>query len=146
MARREKRKRAHISKDELLATALTGRFDPMPAAEVRELRERAASAQEIIRLFTPDHQDLHALGGADTWGNLWLARRGPALKAKDARDTSIVAKHDRITAQQREHLQAMARKLAGPSPFVDMPERGSRASRWPQGRKLQGGSSFQRRR
>jgi hypothetical protein len=97
-------------------------------------------------MFTPDHVDLHALGGSRPLVEFAAGAARPELKAKDNRDTSIVAKHDRITAAQREHLQAMARKLAGPSPFVDMPERGSRASRWPQGRKLQGGSSFQRRR
>lgn len=135
MTRREKRKRDHIPLSELLASALA---DRLPAAQRDELRAAKVPADNVIRLFTPDHNIRHAEAGSDRWWNLTMRLRGPELKAKDNRDTSEVAKNDRIGAEHREHLQAMARKLAGPSPFVDMPERGSRASRWPQGRKLQG--------
>jgi hypothetical protein len=135
--RRQKRARAHIPIRELLASALS---DLLPEPEARALREQQVPAERIICMFTPDHVDLFALGGTDDWHNIRMRRRGPELKAKDARDTSIVAKHDRVTQARREHLERMARKLIGPSPFVDMPKR----SQWPQGRKLQS-RGFQRR-
>lgn len=136
MTRREKRKRAHIPLSELLASALA---DRLPATQRDELRAAKVPADNVIRLFTPDHNHLHALGGPDKWWNLTMAIRGPELKAKDNRDTSIVAHSDRLVEREREHIQAMARKLVGPSPFTDMPKR----SRWPQGRKLQSRNTFQ---
>lgn len=153
MARREKRKRDHIPLTEKLASALA---DKLPQAERDALRAARVPAQRIISMFTPDHVVLHALGGSDEWHNLTMARRGPALKAKDGRDTSAVAKSDRVSAAHREHLAAMARKLVGPSPFAEVQpaHRGDAywkkkrelQSRWPKGRKLQSRSSFEGRR
>lgn len=135
---REKRKRDHIPLSVLLASALS---ELLPLPQARRLRDQRVPASDVIALFTPDHVDLHALGGADTWWNIHMRMRGPELKAKDNRDTSIVAKHDRVTENEREHLAAMARKLVGPSPFADMTPR----SKFPQGRKLQSRTTFQRR-
>lgn len=141
MARREKRKRDHIPLSELLASALA---DRLPAAHRDELRAAKVPADNVIRLFTPDHNHLHALGGSDAWWNITMAFRGADLKAKDNRDTGIVAKSDRLVKARLESEARLRAKLIGPSPFVDMPERSR--SRWPQGRKIQGGNSFQRRR
>jgi hypothetical protein len=142
MTRRETRKREHIPIRELLASALA---DKLPDAECNELRAAKVPAENVIRLFTPDHNIRHAEGGADLWWNLTMRRRGAELKAKDNRDTSEVAKNDRIGAAERERLQRMAQRLIGPSPFVDMPER-TRPSRWPQGRKVRGNNNLQTRR
>lgn len=141
MSRRRKRARKKIALRELLAAALS---QMLPQAERDELRAAKVPAKRIISLFTPDHVILHAFYGVDRWFNLTMTRRGPELKAKDNADTSIVAKTDRVSEGQREHLQVMARKLVGPSPFADM-DRGSRGrSRWAPGRKLQSRNNLNR--
>lgn len=144
MSRRRKRARKHIALRELLAAALS---QMLPQAERDELRAAKVPAKQIISLFTPDHVHLHALGGVDAWHNITMTRRGPELKAKDNRDTSIVAKSDRIVPAEEAHRQAMARKLVGPSPFEDItPKRRIPSRGFPEDqRKLQSRNSFQRR-
>lgn len=151
--RRRKRARKHIAMRELCAAALS---QLLPQAERDALRASKVPAKQIISLFTPDHVHLHALGGSDRWHNITMTRRGPALKSKDIRDTSIVAKSDRLVQARDEHQAAMRRKLLGPSPFAEVrPARSGEAywrkkrelqSRWPKGRKLRSRSSFERRR
>jgi hypothetical protein len=132
MTRRRKRARKHIAIAEKLASALA---DRLPQHERDALRASRVPAQQIIRMFTPDHNVLHTHGGSDKWFNLTMRRRGPDLKAKDARDTSFAAKVKRITA---EHQDFMRRVLA-----IKKRPRENR-SRFPQGRKLQS-RGFQRR-
>jgi hypothetical protein len=132
-ARRNKRPRKYVAIRENWAAALSMLL-PQEARD--ELRARKAPAKEVIALFTPDHNILHALGGADRWWNLTPMLRGPALKAKDNRDTSIVAKSDRLKAEHED----FRRRVLAP---VKRPRR--RDSAWPKGRKLQSRSSFERR-
>jgi len=98
MSRRRKRARKHIPIKELLASALA---DRLPQEQRDYLREHHLPARQIIAMFTPDHNHLHALGGVDKWWNITMRRRGPELKAKDNRDTSIVAKVDRLGKAHR---------------------------------------------
>lgn len=101
-----RRKRAYISNETKCAAALAA----LLPQEVRDdLRSRRVPAETVIRLFTPDHIVLHALGGSDKWWNLTMTRRGPELKAKDARDTGRVAKTKRIDAQWSEFTRRMAK-------------------------------------
>lgn len=110
ISRRRKRARKHIALRELLAAALS---QLLPQAERDELREAKVPAKRIISLFTPDHVHLHALGGPDRWFNITMTRRGPELKAKDNRDTSIVAKSDRLVKSEKELGERLAAKLYG---------------------------------
>lgn len=77
------------------------------------LRAARVPAKQIISLFTPDHVILHAFAGPDRWFNLTMTRRGPELKAKDASDTSIVAKADRLTPAQKEFQRRVLKKPCG---------------------------------
>lgn len=99
-----KRPRKHIPLSELLASALA---DNLPPEQRDQLRAAKVSAQTIIRLFTPDHAILHSMGGSDKWWNIIMSTRGPALKAKDRRDTSIAAKTKRLTAAQEATQRAI---------------------------------------
>lgn len=105
-----RRKRSHIRLSDIAASALA---DKLPQAERDALRAAKVAAQVIIRMFTPDHIKLHAFGGADDWWNLDMRRRGPELKAKDARDTSIAAKAVRIDRRQAEHGMILIAKITG---------------------------------
>jgi hypothetical protein len=91
-----KRKRNHIPLSELLASALA---DLLPQTTRDVLRWNRVSAREVIRLFTPDHNELHAIGGKDKWWNLTMRQRGPELKAKDIADTKIAAKIKRLRGE-----------------------------------------------
>lgn len=112
-------KRAYIPLPELLASALA---DLLPQMQRDQLRAARVPAKAVIRLFTPDHNHLHALGGPDLWWNLTMRQRGPDLKAKDSRDTAIVAKVKRLRGET----------CNGPR------------KPWPKGRKLQS-RGFERR-
>ena len=89
-----RRKRKHIPIIEIAASFAA---DRLPQAVRDELRARKAPAKEVLRMFTPDHNVLHAWGGQDRWWNLTMTPRGPALKAKDAADTSRAAKALRVS-------------------------------------------------
>jgi hypothetical protein len=131
-SRRRKRARKHIPIAEKLASALA---DRLPQHERDALRASRMPAQQIIRMFTPDHNVLHTHGGSDKWFNLTMRRRGPALKAKDNRDTSIAAKSVRLSDEHED----FRRRVLAP---VKRPR--EHRSRFPQGRKLQS-RGFQRR-
>lgn len=108
-----RRKRKHIPLSERLAAA----YLMLLPQDVRDdLRARRAPAREIIRMFTDDHGVLHALGGADRCWNLTPRLRGPALKAKDNRDTSIVAKVRRNDDKWREFMRTISKKRPGRRP------------------------------
>jgi len=113
-----RRQRKHIPIVEIAASALA---DKLSGYENSIAKERRLSAKEIIRLFTPDHLDLHALGGKDKWWNLDMRRRGPDLKSKDQLDTSRVAKVRRLDDKWRDFLR---RTRTGIKPL-------KRASQWP---------------
>jgi hypothetical protein len=113
-----RRRRKHISATERLAAALAC----LLPADIRDMfREAEISAKSVINQFTFDHVKLHAWGGSDKWWNLDPRRRGPALEAKDAADTSRAAKARRIDEKWRPFTRAMA---AGRKPP-------KRKSRWP---------------
>jgi hypothetical protein len=116
-----KRKRRHIPLSQRYAAALSLL---LPQAERDALRERKATAQEVIRLFTPDHVVLHCQDGSDAWHNLTITRRGPALKAKDARDTRIAAKVKRIETRWNEFTRTV----------LAIKKRPRKKSRWPKAR------------
>lgn len=125
-----KRKRDYIPLGELLAAALA---NSLPPEVERDLRERKVPAVEVIRLFTPDHIHLHALDGSDDWWNLHMRQRGtPEILAKNASDTTVVAKTRRIEKKWFDFTAAMA---AGKKP----PKRPAR-----KGRKLQSRNTLRR--
>src|SRR5262245_53744157 len=99
-----RRKRRYIPMVEIAASALADKLWP---SERDLLRAKRVSAQTIVKLFTPDHLDLHCLGGADRWYNLDLRRRGPELLVKDRQDTSRAAKVKRINRLWGPFLAAM---------------------------------------
>jgi hypothetical protein len=105
-----RRKRAHIPLIEKLASALA---DKLPVEERDALRrtEPRIPARKIVAMFTPDHLDLHAFGGADRWWNLDMRRRGADLKAKDAADTTRFHKSERIREREAEFEAVRARLL-----------------------------------
>ena len=107
----------------------------LPQSLRDELRAARVPAKKIISLFTPDHNELWSLGGPDKCWNLTMRLRGPGLKAKDARDTSIAAKVKRLSAEHEDFRRRVLAPVKRP--------RESR-SRFPQGRKLQS-RGFQRR-
>ena len=111
-------KRKHISCEQRLAAALVCL---LPQAERDYLRRTDWPASRVIALFTFDHIHLHAWGGRDDWKNLDPRRRGPALKAKDAADTSRAAKAVRIEDDWRGFMRAVAKGKKPPR----------RKSRWP---------------
>lgn len=130
---RRKRARKHIAIGERLACALSML---LPQQQRDELRAMRVPAKSVIKLFTPDHNELWALGGSDKWWNMTERRRGPELKAKDARDTSIVAKSKRVERKWRDFTARVLGPVKRPAP---------KRSRWPQGRRLQSRNSFEKR-
>ena len=92
------RKRKAIRKDEYLAAALACL---LPQDKRDELRRAKVPAQEVIRLFSPDHIGLHCSGAPDrdAWHNISPMLR-PAHAEKSKRDTSIAAKVKRIRDAQ----------------------------------------------
>lgn len=85
--------RQYIPLAERLAAALA---DLLPQAERDALRARKVPASVVLRLFTPDHNILHAFGGSDSWWNLTMRRRGPELASKDKADAKVAAKDKRL--------------------------------------------------
>jgi len=102
-----KRKRKHIPREQLLASALASLL-PQDMRDV--LRARKASAKEVIRLFTPDHIALHCFGGSDRWWNLDMRLRGVELKTKDRADTSRAAKAIRIDTKWQSFTRSLYNK------------------------------------
>ncbi len=119
-----RRKRKYIPYPERLAAALALLLPP--GIEV-DLRGRRAPARAVIRMFTNDHIVLHALAGSDKWWNLHVKLRSPAVLAKNANDTSVVAKVKRVSAAHKDFV----RRVLAP---VKRPAR--KHSRWPKGRKF----------
>jgi hypothetical protein len=118
------RARKHIPMIELYAAALA---QLLTQDERDALRIRRAPAEDVIRMFTPDHWPiLHCFGGPDVWWNLTMRRRSPAVLVKNARDTSTAAKSKRIDKKWNEFTAAMAKGHKPPP----------RQSRWPKGRKM----------
>src|SRR5258708_446450 len=101
------RKRAYIPKDEKIAAALA---PLLPLHEQRSLRRAKGPASTVIKLFHFDHIVLHAHGGSDKWWNLDPMQVAPH-KEKSRRDTSIVAKVDRIIAKRAQHEERRKRVL-----------------------------------
>jgi hypothetical protein len=93
--RMSRRKRKAIPLSERLASALACL---LPQAQRDELRAAKVPAQQVIRLFSPDHIVLHCMDGEDRWFNLT-----PRLRAEHAeksrRDTAIAAKVKRLQAK-----------------------------------------------
>lgn len=129
--RRTTRPRKYVAIREKWAAALSML---LPQTQRDELRERKAPAKTVIGLFDQDHVVLHALGGEDRWWNFTPMLRAPH-REKSRRDTSIVAKVDRLSATQEDFQR---RVLA-------LTKRPRLQSNWPKGRKLQS-RGFQRRR
>lgn len=127
------RARAHIPLTERLAAA----YACLLPQDVRDnLRARRVPAKVVIRLFTDDHNELHALGGSDRWWNLTPTERAPH-KEKSRRDTSIVAKVRRIAPEHEEFRRRLLAKPCG--------AKRQKTGKWPTGRKIQS-RGFQRRR
>ena len=126
------RPRKHIRADERVAAALSML---LPADQRDAMRANRVQARAVLRLFHFDHVQLHALGGADSWWNLTPLQVGVHM-VKSARDTSIVAKVDRIIAREGGHREAMDRLLkptkrtTGHPGRVARPFPGGRASGW----------------
>ena len=97
-----RRKRKYIPYPERLAAALV---ELLPVDMQVDLRARRVSARHVIRLFTPDHIVLHALGGSDRWWNLHMRLRGPEVLAKNASDTTAVAKTKRIAVFHNDFVR-----------------------------------------
>jgi hypothetical protein len=118
--KREKRKRDYIPLPERLAAALVRL---LPLDEQRSLRHAKGPASTVLKLFQFDHIVLHAppFNGSDKWWNLDPMQVKPH-REKSRRDTSIVAKVDRIIEKRRKHEEAMKRIVS---------QRSLPISRWP---------------
>lgn len=115
-----RRKRKHIPMIEIAASALADRLP----AEVRDmLRAQRFPATVVLKMFTPDHVQLHAWGGEDKWWNLTMTQRGPELKAKDAADTTRVAKDRHIHEKWDPFTRAMAKRKKPPRRKSTWPKR-----------------------
>lgn len=110
MTPRRKRARKAIAMREIAAAALS---QLLPQDERDALRAAKVPAKSIIALFTPDHVILFSLGGPDRWFNITMTRRGAALKAKDARDTTIAAKTKRLASEHEEFRRRILAKPCG---------------------------------
>jgi hypothetical protein len=130
MKRPKRRARAYIPLTELLASALSML---LPQEERDAMRAARVPASAVIKLFTPDHIQLHTFGGKDTWENLDMKRRGPALKLKDNRDTSIAAKARRIDERWMPFTRAMASGTKPPKRISKWPKRKFQTKRKPDG-------------
>lgn len=109
MTPRRKRARKYIGLREQLAAALSML---LPQEQRDDLRARQVPAKTVIALFSPDHNILHALDGSDRWWNLTPMLREPH-KQKSRRDTSIVAKVDRLTPAQAEFRRKVLERKPG---------------------------------
>lgn len=129
MTRRRKRARKYISLRERLAAALSML---LPQEQRDALRAKKAPAKTVISLFDMDHAVLHALGGSDRWWNLTPLLRVFHRNEKSPGDTSIVAKVDRLTDEQREFQRKV---LARPCGAKRKPTGKIRSrTEWPKGR------------
>ena len=99
-----RRKRKAVRKDDYLAAALSLLLS---YEERTALRRAKVPASTVLRMFSPDHIELHALGGSDAWWNLHPTLRAPH-KEKSKRDTSIVAKVKRIARKMAPQARSMA--------------------------------------
>lgn len=105
---------------EIAASALA---DKLPQEERDRLRLERVSARTILRLFTPDHVQLHCWDGPDRWFNLDIRRRGPAVLIKNAEDTSRAAKAVRIDDKWSEFTRAMTKGKKPPRRESEWPKR-----------------------
>ena len=122
-----RRKRKYIPILQLLAAALVEQLRPEQQVA---LRASMGSASGVIRMFTPDHIALHALGGSDRWYNLHMRLRGVDVLKKNATDTTVVAKVRRVSDAHKDFV----RRVLGP-----VKRKKRHASRWPKGRKFRRG-------
>lgn len=103
MTRRTKRPRKYVAIREKWAAALS----LLLPQDVRDnLRERKVPAKTVIALFDQDHVVLHAFDGPDRWWNFTPMLRA-VHREKSRRDTSIVAKGDRLKAEHEEFRRRM---------------------------------------
>jgi hypothetical protein len=130
MKRRRTRPRKYVAMREKWAAALSML---LPQAVRDELRERRATAKEVISLFDQDHVVLFAFSGADKWWNFTPMLRAPH-REKSRRDTAIVAKVRRLSANEEDFRRRM---LKPNKPRV------TRDGRWPRDRKLRSRSNFE---
>lgn len=107
MRTRKRRPRKYIPFPERLAAALAML---LPAAQRDAMRAGRLPAKAVLKMFHFDHVALHSLGGEDKWWNLSPIQVRPH-REKSRRDTSIVAKVDRIVAREGEHREAIKRML-----------------------------------
>lgn len=113
-----RRRRKHIPLAQQLAAALACL---LPQETRDDLRRRRVPAREVIRLFSPDHIALHALGGADAWWNIDPKLREPhAIKSR--KDTGIVAKVRRIQGRVTPEASRL---------LLPKPKRRKARSQWP---------------
>ena len=129
--RRTKRPRKYVAIREKWAAALSML---LPQGLRDELRAKQVPAKTVISMFDQDHVVLHAFDGPDRWWNFTPMLRA-AHREKSRRDTSIVAKSDRLKAEHED----FRRRVLAP---VKRPRRNN--SQWPKGRKLQS-RGFERR-
>lgn len=109
MSQRKKRARKYLRLRDRLAAALSLL---LPQDQRDDLRSRKVPAKVVIALFDQDHNVLFSLGGSDKWWNLTPMLKEPH-RLKSRRDTSIVAKIDRITPQQEEFRRRVLAKPCG---------------------------------
>ena len=130
--RAKNRARKYIPLPERLAATLAML---LPAEQRDRLRASRAKADTVIALFEFDHVVLHALDGSDEWFNL-TPTQVREHRSKSRRDTSAVAKVDRIIARENEHREAVNRiigrgtRITGAPTRVSRPFPGGRDSRW----------------
>lgn len=128
-------KRKAIRKDEYLAAALACL---LPQDERDAMRRAKVPAEEVLRMFSPDHIGLHCFDAPDRdeWHNLTPIRR-PAHKEKSRRDASIAAKVKRLMPRPapaepaREVSRPKRRIAARPSPWPPKGARKLRSRPWP---------------
>lgn len=160
-----RRARKHIPLREKLASVLA---EKLPEDERARLREARVPADQILAMFSPDHDYYHTWGGSDEWWNLTMRLR-PEHVEKTKRDVGIIAKADRMEEAQHALASAMAKKAGqepppppetrrrrqDPVPAFETVyssreetthEQPKRKSQWPQGRKLQSRGFDKRRR
>jgi hypothetical protein len=128
------RARKHIRLGTKLAAALACL---LPQDQRDDLRRRQVHEDEVLALFEFDHLGLHALMGSDEWWNLDPKLERPH-REKSGRDTSIVAKVNRIRASAsavagapkvaRPPRRRRTRKI--PARRNPWPSKGSRPFRW----------------
>src|SRR5687767_7334694 len=114
--------RAHINTTTKLASTLLAR------GEIPYEHAKLISAAQLISLYQFDHGILHAIDPNNEYWNLTPRLIAPH-REKSRRDTSIVAKVRRLTAEQETFRRRVLEKPAGAHRVL--------SSKWPKGRKLQ---------